>query len=39
MPGWRWMHTPGHTEGHVCLFRNSDRTLIAGDAFTTTKQE
>lgn len=39
MPGWRWIHTPGHTAGHVALFRDSDRTLIAGDAFVTTKQE
>ena len=39
MPGWRWIHTPGHTPGHVALFRDGDRTLIAGDAFTTTKQE
>lgn len=39
MPGWRWIHTPGHTPGHVSLYRESDRTLIAGDAFVTTKQE
>ena len=39
MPAWRWVHTPGHTPGHVSLFRESDRTLIAGDAFCTTKQE
>ncbi len=39
MPGWRWLPTPGHTAGHVSLFRDEDRTLIAGDAFTTTKQE
>lgn len=39
MPGWRWIHTPGHTPGHVSLFRDSDRLLIAGDAFVTTKQE
>ena len=39
MEGWRWVHTPGHTPGHVALFRESDRTLIAGDAFVTTKQE
>ena len=39
MPGWRWVHTPGHSVGHVSLFRESDRTLIAGDAFVTTKQE
>jgi glyoxylase-like metal-dependent hydrolase (beta-lactamase superfamily II) len=36
---WRWVHTPGHTPGHVSLFRESDRALIAGDAFVTTKQE
>jgi glyoxylase-like metal-dependent hydrolase (beta-lactamase superfamily II) len=39
MPGWRWIHTPGHTPGHVALYRDEDRTLIAGDAFVTTKQE
>jgi len=39
MDGWRWIHTPGHTPGHVSFFRNSDRCLIAGDAFVTTKQE
>ncbi|HET6778049.1 MAG TPA: MBL fold metallo-hydrolase [Gemmatimonadales bacterium] len=39
MSGWRWIHTPGHTPGHISLFRESDRTLIAGDAFVTTKQE
>jgi glyoxylase-like metal-dependent hydrolase (beta-lactamase superfamily II) len=39
MPGWRWIHTPGHTPGHIALYRESDRTLIAGDAFVTTKQE
>ena len=39
MPGWRWVHTPGHTPGHVSLFRATDRVLIAGDAVTTTRQE
>src|SRR5688572_20402871 len=39
MPEWRWIHTPGHTAGHVALFRDRDRFLIAGDAFVTTKQE
>ncbi|HZA98741.1 MAG TPA: MBL fold metallo-hydrolase [Gemmatimonadales bacterium] len=39
MPEWRWIHTPGHTPGHVSLFREEDRTLIVGDAFVTTKQE
>lgn len=37
--GWRWIHTPGHTEGHVSLFREIDRVLIAGDIISTTKQE
>jgi glyoxylase-like metal-dependent hydrolase (beta-lactamase superfamily II) len=39
MPGWKWIHTPGHTPGHVALFRSTDRFLIAGDAFVTQKQE
>lgn len=39
MPGWRWVHTPGHTPGHVSFWREADRTVIAGDAFITTKQE
>lgn len=39
MPGWRWIHSPGHTPGHVALFRDADGCLLAGDAFVTTKQE
>jgi len=39
LSAWRWVHTPGHTRGHVSLFRDRDRTLIAGDAVVTTKQE
>lgn len=39
MPGWRWLHTPGHTPGHVSFWREADRTIIAGDAFITTAQE
>jgi glyoxylase-like metal-dependent hydrolase (beta-lactamase superfamily II) len=39
MPGWRWIYTPGHTQGHISLWRESDRALIAGDAFITTAQE
>lgn len=34
-PEWRWIHTPGHTHGHVSLFRERDRTLLAGDAVVT----
>lgn len=36
---WRWLHTPGHTPGHISLFRERDQALIAGDAFVTVKQE
>lgn len=39
LEGWKWIHTPGHSPGHVSLFRESDRALIAGDAFVTVKQE
>ena len=39
MPDWRWIHTPGHSPGHVSLFRESEGTLVVGDAFVTTKQE
>lgn len=39
MHGWRWVHTPGHTPGHVSLWHESERWLIAGDAFITTAQE
>ncbi|KGE16432.1 MBL fold metallo-hydrolase [Paenibacillus wynnii] len=37
--GWKWIHTPGHSPGHISLFREQDRVLIAGDAFITVKQE
>jgi glyoxylase-like metal-dependent hydrolase (beta-lactamase superfamily II) len=39
LPEWRWIHTPGHTVGHVSLFRDDDGLLIAGDAFVTIKAE
>ncbi|HEX6981628.1 MAG TPA: MBL fold metallo-hydrolase [Balneolaceae bacterium] len=39
MPEFRWIHTPGHSPGHVSLFRKKDRALIVGDAFVTVKQE
>lgn len=39
LSGWRWLHTPGHSVGHVSLWREADRALIAGDAFVTTAQE
>lgn len=39
MSGWRWIHTPGHSPGHVSLFRDIDRILLAGDALVTVQQE
>ncbi|MGO4543810.1 MBL fold metallo-hydrolase [Paenibacillus sp. 2TAB23] len=39
MPDWQYIHTPGHTPGHISLYREADGTLIAGDAFVTVKQE
>ena len=35
LPGWTLLHTPGHTPGHVSFFRESDGTLLVGDAFCT----
>jgi glyoxylase-like metal-dependent hydrolase (beta-lactamase superfamily II) len=39
LPEWRYVFTPGHTAGHISLYRERDKTLIAGDAVVTTKQE
>jgi glyoxylase-like metal-dependent hydrolase (beta-lactamase superfamily II) len=39
LPEWRWVRTDGHAPGHVSFFRERDRTLIAGDAVATTRQE
>ena len=39
MPGWTWLPAPGHTPGQVALWRETDRALIAADAFITTAQE
>lgn len=39
MEGFRWVHTPGHTQGHVSFFRDTDRALLVGDAFVTVKQD
>ena len=39
LPGWTWIHTPGHSPGHISLYRKEDGVLIAGDAFVTTKAE
>ncbi len=39
LPDWQFIQTPGHSPGQISLFRETDRTLIAADAFVTTKQE
>lgn len=39
LPEWRWIHTPGHTPGHISLFRDRDGVLITGDACVGTVQE
>ena len=35
LPDWECIPTPGHTPGHIALFRSSDRVLITGDALLT----
>ncbi len=39
LPGWKWIHTPGHAPGHISLWREEDKLLVVGDAFITTKGE
>jgi glyoxylase-like metal-dependent hydrolase (beta-lactamase superfamily II) len=39
LPEWRYYHTPGHAPGHISLYRERDKLLLAGDAFVTTNQE
>ena len=39
LPGWRWVHVPGHAPGQVAFFRESDETLLGGDAFATTHHD
>lgn len=36
---WQIIQTPGHSPGHVSLFRKKDGLLITGDAFVTVQQE
>ena len=36
---WQWLETPGHSPGHISLFRSSDRVLLAGDAFASMDME
>lgn len=39
LPEWKTIHTPGHSPGHISLYFKLNATLIAGDAFVTTKTE
>ena len=39
LPEWKYIYTPGHSPGHISLYRESDGVLLAGDAFVTTRQE
>jgi glyoxylase-like metal-dependent hydrolase (beta-lactamase superfamily II) len=39
LTGWLYVFTPGHSPGHISLWRQRDKLIIAGDAFVTTKQE
>ncbi|MDQ3069024.1 MAG: MBL fold metallo-hydrolase [Acidobacteriota bacterium] len=39
LPGWRAIHTEGHTPGHVSLWRQAGGVLLAGDAVATMNQE
>jgi len=32
LPGWQWIHVPGHSPGQIALFRESDGILISADA-------
>ena len=32
-PGFTVLDTPGHSPGHIALWRESDRTLLCGDVF------
>lgn len=31
LSAWTVLHTPGHSEGSVCLYNESERSLISGD--------
>jgi glyoxylase-like metal-dependent hydrolase (beta-lactamase superfamily II) len=35
LDGWAWVHTPGHTPGHVAYVRARDRVVLSGDAVLT----
>jgi glyoxylase-like metal-dependent hydrolase (beta-lactamase superfamily II) len=35
LPDWEAIHSPGHTPGHISLYRREDGVLITGDAVVT----
>lgn len=37
LPEWRCIPVPGHTPGHVALFRERDRVLLTGDSVLTSR--
>ncbi|MFD1361177.1 MBL fold metallo-hydrolase [Lentibacillus salinarum] len=39
MADWEWIHTPGHSPGHVSFYREKDSLLLSGDAFITVRQD
>jgi glyoxylase-like metal-dependent hydrolase (beta-lactamase superfamily II) len=39
LPGWQWIHVPGHSPGQIALFRERDRLLISADALITVRQD
>lgn len=39
LTNWEWIHTPGHSPGHVSFFRKEDKVLISGDAVITVRQD
>ncbi len=39
LPGWTWIHVPGHSPGQVAFFRSSDKLLVSADAFITVRQD
>jgi len=39
LPGWKWIHVPGHSPGQVAFFREADGVLLSADAFITVRQD
>ena len=35
LPDWKLIFTPGHTPGHIALYRSNDRVLLTGDTVLT----